>query len=453
MRKCGVLLAVLVSLLFASSVGAEVKFDYGASLRLRQEIWDNVVNLNIPTVPRPDRNFFRLRTSVWGKADFTKDFGAYLRLTNEAKYYIGPFKPNQPRNDDRLDEDELIIDNLYVDVLNAFGLPVDMRIGRQDFLGPNSYGEGFLILDGTPADGSRTFYFNAAKLVWRITKTNSIDFVYLNNGATDTYLPSLYPAHKGALYIDHKKLLNASDEQGYVVYSRNKIGDGLTIEPYYIYKSEDDIGAVPSLHLNTLGARAVYAFKNGWKVGAEYAHQFGESSSGVDRRGDGGYVFVGAFFKEVPLKPEFDLRYVFLSGDDPDSTNTNETWNPLFSRAPYWNELLIYSFPFETAGFGGGIPGYWTNMHIYKASVKLNLSPETALNLAYQYLRADEERVTSISDADSKDRGHLPTAILTHKFSKKVDGMLQFEYFSPGDYYRDTAEEAIFFRWQLQVRI
>jgi hypothetical protein len=50
-------------------------------------------------------------------------------------------------------------------------------------------------------------------------------------------------------------------------------------------------------------------------------------------------------------------------------------------------------------------------------------------------------------------RGHLPTALLSHKFSKKVDGYLQFEYFAPEDFYSDQADDAIFFRWQLQVKL
>lgn len=477
MRRLWMLLTLLlVSLLFVSSVYAEVKFDYGASLRLRQEIWDDVINLDTPTTITPakiaarDRNFFRLRTQVWGKADFTKDLGAYLRLTNEAKYYIGPFRPNEGRTDasanrDRLDEDELIIDNFYFDAKNVFGLPVDVRIGRQDFLGPDSYGEGFLLLDGTPNDGSRSFYFNAARLRWKITPKNSIDFVYISNPMTDIYMPSLHPASTGSTsFVDNKKLLNASDEQGFMVYSRNKVGDNLTVEPYYIYKSEEGFApggsnpVLPSLHLNTVGARIVYAIPNSWKFGGEFAHQFGEYSGGRDRRGNGGYIFVGRAYPNVKWKPEFDLRYVYLSGDDPDTTK-HEGWNPLFSKAPYWNELIIYTLINETRATSGAIPGYWTNMHIYKASTKLNFNENTNLTLAYQYLRADEETnitggaVGSMFSNDDKDRGHLPTAFLNHKFSKKVDGFLQFEYFVPGDFYGSSADNAIFFRWQLQVKL
>jgi len=459
-----VFLVLVGSIIVISDAYPEMTFDYGASIRLRQEIWDNAVSLDTVSLGTSgaDRSFFRFRTSLWGKVDFDKDLGAYLKLTNEAKYYIGAYKPNAPFNYERLDEDELVVDNLYLNAKNVFGLPVDLKVGRQDFLGPDMFGEGFLLLDGTPGDGSRTFYFNAAKAKWRITENHSIDFVYISNPKTDTFLPSMYPAHLGPLYQDHKKLLNGSDEQGFVIYSRNKINN-LTLEPYYIYKTEEPVGPFPflavftnpKLKLNTVGARALYTI-DAWKLGGEFAHQFGEYDGGRDRRGNGGYVFANYTFKDTPLKPAFELRYVYLSGDDP-NTSKHEGWDPLFSRAPYWNELIIYTFINETIKNGGPIPGYWTNLQLFMAKATMNFTPSTNLALSYQYLRANEIADTlppyKPMFGTGKERGHLPTAMLRHKFSKNIDGFLQFEYFIPGNFYADNAKNAIFFRWELLFKI
>lgn len=440
-----VLFLLASSLLFVSSVYAEMKLDYGAAFRLRQEIWDNPVTLNTlnRSTSGADRNFLRLRTSLWGKADFSNDLGAYLKLTNEAKYFaFGPYKPNTPRNNDNFDEDELVIDNMYVDVKNLFGA-VDLRIGRQDFIG--TYGEGFLVMDGTPGDGSRTFYFNAARANVKVSPNFNFDLTYIADPKTDIYLPNL---HTGT-----KKQLTGSNEQAFVFYGRAKM-ENLSVEPYYIYKTEKALGTNPKLKLNTIGARAVYSI-DAWKVGGEYAHQFGEYDSGRDRSANGGYIFVSRKYDAVTWKPEFDLRYVYLSGDNPD-TAKNETWDPLFSRNPYWNELIIYTLITETAKDGGPIPGYWTNMEILKASVKLNFTPATNLALAYQYLWAPKHTAglpTAMFSNDGRNRGHLPTAILSHKFSKNVDGMVQLEYFVPGNFYADGTDNAIFFRWQLQVKL
>src|SRR5512137_2094565 len=106
--------------IYADLALAEVKTDYGASFRLRQEYWENVTDLG--ALGQSDRDFFRLRSQLWGKVELNKDYGAYIRLTNEAKYYLGAFKPfaaaapyNPSEADDRFDIDELIIDNLYFD--------------------------------------------------------------------------------------------------------------------------------------------------------------------------------------------------------------------------------------------------------------------------------------------------------------------------------------------------
>ncbi len=461
-----ILLLLAVTLIFASSVYAEVKLDYGAAFRLRQEIWDNVVTLNTIALNSSgaDRNFFRLRTSLWGKADFTPDLGAYLRLTNEAKYYgLGPYRAykfRDPGETNAFDPDELVVDNLYADAKNIFGLPVDIRIGRQDFIG--TYGEGFLIMDGTPGDGSRTFYFNAAKANVRVNPCFNFDLTYISDPKTDIYLPSMHPAvtqFSGNFfqYVNNKKVLTASNEQAFVAYGRGKL-DGLTVEPYYIYKTEQSVvGGIDTskLKLNTIGARLLYSV-NSWKFGGEFAHQWGDYDS-TDRSGNGGYIFAGRNYDNVTWKPEWELRYVYLSGDDPNTTNKVETWDPLFSRNPYWNELIIYTLIPETEKFGGKIPGYWTNMEILKATVKLTFNPCTNLALAYQYLWAPETSGVTGGAASmfgtGKSRGHLPTAILNHKLTKNLDGMLQFEYFVPGSFYADNADNAIFFRWQLQLKI
>jgi hypothetical protein len=453
-----VMLLLLGAILYVPYADAETKLDFGAAFRLRQENWDNVVNLDTNSVGTgggADRNFFRLRTQLWGKVQFDENNGVTARLVNEAKFFDGPFfayKTNPDR--DRLDADELDIDNLYFDAKNILGLPVDVRIGRQDFLGPDMYGEGFMIMDGTPGDGSRTFYFNAARARVRFSKDHSLDILYINNPKTDRYLPSMHPSVAGGLYLNNRKVLTASREEAYVAYGRSKVSENLLVEPYYIFKTENPFGAVLELKLHTVGARVV-ATVDDWKFGGEFAHQFGEYSKGVDRTGNGGYVFIGRKYEKIDLKPEFDLRFVYLSGNDP-NTPENEAFDPLFSRNPNWNELIIYPLLNETAAYGGtGMPGYWTNMEILKASLNLNFSPETRLNMAYQYLFAPKE--SGISNAlfsnNGKMRGHLPTAILSHKFSKNIDGMVQFEYFIPGNYYNAAAKEASFLRWQLQVRI
>ncbi|WP_028842538.1 alginate export family protein [Thermodesulfovibrio yellowstonii] len=449
------------------SVSFAIENEPGASVRLRQEIWDNVVSLGTARDAQPDRNFFRLRIQLWDNVKFNDNLSAYARIATEPKYYDGPYElPLDNRtNFKNLDQDEVLIDNLYIDIKKPFDIPINFRIGRQDFLGKDMYGEGFLILDGTPGDGSRTFYFNALKATVLIAEGQSVDIVYVSDPKTDQYLPSLHPAYYDSgsadrTYIEHKKRLTASNERGFWVYGRNKIFEWLNIEPYYIYKKEEEYIGIDEKYINTFGIRTVFKV-NDFTLRGEIARQIGKYDDGGKKiRGVGGYAFAGYSFKNSPLTPNVEVGYVYLSGDKTVSNDKDEGFNPLFSRAPQWNELLIYTLIPETSGKGGPIPGYWTNMKALVANLKIYPFKNADIKLSYQHLWADEQiQSSSINSTyqnmfsyNGKNRGDLWAVIGNYKFNKNLDGMLQIEYFEPGDFYKD-AKNATFIRWQLQYKL
>lgn len=455
---------------FFSVAQAEVQFKFGASERIRQEIWDNLIDLKTLPVTPPDFSFFRFKTSLWGSAEFNPDTMVYLKLTSEVYYYLfGPRQyPKIGGGWTRLDENEGVVDNLYIKANNVFGLPLDLKIGRQDFFPTDIYGEGFLFSDGTPQDGSRTFYFNAAKATWKFNEKHKVDLVYITNQFQDTYLPTWRThIHDSLTYYNNRKILDASDSQAFVVYGRNTLTDTLYIEPYYVYKREEEtpiVQKIPELNLNTVGMRAIHTYAP-WTFGGEFAYQFGEYKddkkgvsvfSGQDRRGFGGYIFGKRKYADMKLKPEFELRFVYLSGDDP-ATGTNENFNPLYSRQPYWNELLGYVMINEFIRDVAKIAFYWSNAQLYMAKVTMELSPATKLALSYQYWRANEiaQPIASLRPmfGDGRERGHLPTLFLTHKFNKHINGFFQYEYFIPGNFYADKAACGQFLRWNIQFTI
>ncbi|MEW6586093.1 MAG: hypothetical protein AB1442_10850 [Nitrospirota bacterium] len=465
------LMVLTVGVFSVSTALAEITFKFGASERIRQEIWDNVLDLK--TIPQSnstyDYNFFRFKTSLWGSADFNKDTSIYLKLTSEVYYNLGPHLYPENSGDPRgnkftnLDENEGVVDNLYFKANNVFGLPVSLKIGRQDFFPTDKYGEGFLFSDGTPQDGSRTFYFNAAKANWRINQNHNVDFVYITNQFQDRYMPTWRTSiENSGTYFNEQKILDVSDSQAFVVYGRDKLSDALTVEPYYIYKREEEAPktspitpVIPELDLNTIGARAVYGSAP-WTFGGEFAYQFGEYEGGRDRKGYGGYIFGSRKFADWKLKPEFELRFVYLSGDDPD-TDKNENFDPLYSRQPYWNELLIYTYILEFYREANGVAAYWSNSQLFMAKATMEFSPDTKLALSYQYWRANEwaQPLAPFSGmfAHGYERGHLPTLFLTHRFNKNIDAFFQYEYFIPGDFYADNAKNAQFLRWNIQFKI
>ena len=463
MKKRLVVKAVLVLatfVLLASSAYAEITNTSGLYFRLRQETWDNMFDMNKSDAAnanpysRQDENFWRLKSSVWDKVDLDKQYGIFAKITNEARY----FNTSNTAAQLGLVGDEFLFDNLYVYAKKPGGIPVDFTIGRQDFLG--TFGEGFLIMDGTPLDGSRTFYFNAARALVTINDQYNVDFVYLFSQENDGALPT-YSMYKQATFGFEKRALNSYDEKAVVVYGRGKITDNVTVEPYYIWKEEATptnrtAATNPALRLGTYGLRAVVGFGEGWKARAEYALQSGEynDANKTKREGNGGYAYVGRTYDKIALKPGWDLGYITMSGDS-QSTSKNEGWDPLFSRYPQISELYSLTLLTET-----GIPAYWTNINIYRALVKLAPTEETGLELSYNYLKADKTFSAAsgpfapMFSGTNKNRGQLITAKLSRKFSPTLDGYVLVEQFLPGNFYKSTNQfDAQFVRWELTWKI
>lgn len=461
------LVFLLIFILLPSTVSA-IENDVGASIRLRQEILDNFIYLGTTRSAADDRSYFRFRVQIWDNLKFDEKISLYARITTEPRYYVaGPYRVtlDNGTNLKRFDQDEIFIDNLYIDIKKPFNLPVNLRIGRQDFLGPDMYGEGFIVFDGTPADGSRSFYFNAVKLQLIISENHKFDFVYMSQPVTDIYLPSIHPSaydserDTSRLYINHKKRLTATHEKGFLIYGSNKILQSLTVEPYYLYKNEDEWYTNPELNFHTFGLRAVLKLNDEWSVKAELARQLGKYSDGRDKSTFGGYLFLVKSFPNFKLSPRIELGVAYLSGDNPNTKNKDEGWNPPFSRAAMWNELFAYIVIPETVNKGGPIPGYWTNL---KAIItKLCITPVKNMNLLFSYQHLWSDKKTEFKSAplnqmfsnNGYDRGDMFAAMGTYKFTKNIDGLLQFEYFIPGDFYTSKAKNAAFLRWQIQYKL
>lgn len=442
MKKCSVLLAVfLACILCVTSVYGEDVFgvdgletDYGFYFRLRQETWDNTFDFDDET-GLDDAELFRFKTSIWMKNDYEKKFGLMAKLTNEARYYN-----EHIRNDEGFYEDEIFFDNLYVWGNDLFGLPLDVYVGRLDFL--MTFGEGFLIMDGTPEDGSRSYYFNAVRLNYEINKNHNFDLVYIDNPRKDRFLPSMYP--------DHKQLLNTSDEMGFVFYSRNRLSDMIYVEPYYMYKEEDDPAMANGrterdLELHTIGTRAIFTLGD-YKLRGEYAYQFGEYDSGNDREAWGGYIFLSRQYKNITWQPKWEIGAVFLTGDKAGTSDTDEGFNPLFSKWPMLSEAFVFVMATERGAT------YWTNMEWYRIGLNLTFTEQTNLDLKYNFIMADEAITGNpFSSGTGDERGHMTMAKATHKFTKKIKGYLMVEHMIPLDHYASD-DRAMFVRWELEFK-
>ncbi|MCU0666916.1 MAG: alginate export family protein [Candidatus Omnitrophica bacterium] len=433
---------VFLALVFICSQAsfAEVKGKWGWALRLRHEYWKNIFDMNGDALD--NRNFFRVKESLWGQADFSKDMLLYAKITNEFKPYVY-YAPSSAKSSGKSDKsfhfdiNEFIFDNLYFGMKNVAKLPVDLTIGRQDLTG---YGENFIFADGTPQDGSRTFYFNAAKATWRLDDKSSLDFIYINDPRDDIYLP----------VINEDKApqnLNTTDETAGAIYYRTKAIKDVLLESYYVYKREAADSGVGFQSqkggINTIGAYAKYNFSP-FTLRAQLAQQFGTYGAN-DRQATGGYVFLDRDIK-MAWSPQATIGFAYLSGDKTGSSKL-EAWDPLFSRFPWMSELFYMTYKTET-----GINAYWTNLELHRAGLIAKPMKKMKLSVFYNFLRAPQQvAASSFCSGESKQRGHLPQARVDYAFTDNISAYFLAEYFMPGKFYKEK-DDALFLRTELMFK-
>ncbi len=429
---------LLVVSLLPVSAFAKIEYKGGVYERARYEYWGNVFDMD--KALKDSRGFFRFKTSVWGQMDLCKDISFYGKLTNENKAYTYFYQSTSGKKGFHYDINEVVFDNLYVDLKDFLKMPVDLRLGRQDFLG--TYGEGFLIMDGTPQDGSRTFYFNAVKASWKANAKNTVDFLYIKDNKTDDNLPIINR-------LDGEQVLNYTDEWAYALYHKSDSVKNLHWENYYIYKFEEGDQqrkmTQRTTKLNTVGSFARYALAPGWTTRAQLAGQFGKYGSD-DRQGLGGYAYLDRDFKDAKYSPSASIGFLYLSGDDP-NTDKNEAWDPLFSRYPWISELYVLSWNSDTE------MGYWSNLSAWRLQFVVKPTAKTKLSLWYNYLRANTKpTATSLISGSGKTRGHLPQVRFDYAVNKNIKTYVLAEYLFPGNFYTDKEDGAMFFRYELELK-
>ncbi|MDZ7860284.1 MAG: alginate export family protein [Candidatus Krumholzibacteriota bacterium] len=408
------------------SAQEESGFRFGFRERLRQTYLKNAFDLD--GEGPDDWNFLRVRSQLWGSWRHAEGFKIYAQINNEHRHWL---KSTRGYEDEDFEIDELIFENLYVSAERIAGSPFSIIAGRQNI----RYGEGFLMMDGGPLDGSRTIYFNALRLKAEMDK-RSLEFHILSNPSRDRYLPVVNCLHKNL--VDR-------DETGAGIYYIDNSLEKKQIEGYYFYKSEEKTGGVRD-DIHTFGSRLSGKYGDGGAYAAEFALQLGDMS-GEDRMAMGGYAH-SQYNLPFFMNPYVGAGLIYLSGDDPD-TDKFEGWNPIYSRWPKWSELYIYTM----ASLGRGI-AYWENLA--SADINLGLKPMDNLkidtSLYYMTAPITESSNTSPVIEGGERRGLLSKLKISWNYTDYLSGHLLWERFYPGNYYIEEADQADFLRCELYFK-
>lgn len=412
---------------------------WGADLRVRDEFLENTfMSAPIPGGPPPapgtrypDYNQIRIRARMWGTVKPVSNLDLNLRFAWESRVFTKPDEPvpayaGGASMVDAFELDEFLIDNLNFRFTNILNQPASLTVGRQDLF----LGNGWFTGDGTPRDGSRTYFLDAARMVWNFPEAKTLaNLIYIEQRArSDAWLP---PINEQA----YRRYLTEQDERGVILYVSNKSISKTTLDGYFIYKHDEKaLGSGAEGDIFGFGARASVDLSDHWNLRAEFMPQFGEKQIGAGPEQDleafGANTLLTYSFKDS-LKNQAHVGYEYLSGDDAGSTGQNERFDPLWGRWPQWSELLVYNLS------TGPRPVDWGNLHRLNAGWGFSPTKKSKVTADYHALFAPTDDIRPIGTGGNF-RGHLATANFEYVHSIHLRGHLRAECFWPGDYYDGT---------------
>lgn len=418
-------LSLVLSAALAGQAPAERHFTYGFEQRVRNENWNNI--LDFKDSADDERGQIRYRTRLWFDTSLTHNIDLRVGLAQETNQI---FQPRTPTH-----FDEVFFENAYVDIRRLFVRGLSLRLGRQNL----TRGEGFLLLEGDPYDGSRSIYNNAAVLAYERGKSK-LEFIGIYDPITDHYLPRFHDIHR--------PLVEWNESALGTYFTTNRFRK-TSIEAYYFYKREfGDKRATshpqyqPDRFVYTAGGRAVHKLPRNFSATGEWAWQWGHQRNSKDIRGWGGYGYLKRNFGPQ-ARHYASFGYWAMSGDNPATSGRNENWDPLFARWPKWSELYIYT-QFREVGVA-----YWTNTGMWQAEAVY--VPWKPLSLRGTYYRMNAFHPYSGSPAmfsSGLTRGNHYQAHANLTVGKHWRGHALYEHHSPGSFYAGR-DDGFFFRLEI----
>ena len=393
MRSFKVLTIAAIALATVTAAQAELQnVELDGSLRIRGNWFDNDDNLAING--GEDAAFVEQRTRLGVKADFTDDVSTYIEF-DAYNNWGDSFRSNYVTGIDGAGAaDDVALYQAYIEVNNAWGLPIRSRIGRQEI----EFGSEWLIgnqdassiFTGLSFDGIRTTY---------ATDSFSVDFLSLKMaesfndfGDEDVNLWGLYVSYLGLedwqfdlywLFVQEDLDRNLGTANG------SGIGGAVAGGFLPVLPVSDDAD------LHTIGLRGAGTY-GAFDLESEVAFQFGS----VDRRRAGFFNFFnndqdldysawalnleGGYTFDMTWTPRVYLGFAYLEGGDTNTTfverilgrgSNDLSFNRLFSN---WE----YSEFIENTDLA--------NSFIYRAGVSAMPTEKISLLLALTYFEADE---------------------------------------------------------------
>jgi len=381
--------------------------------RLRIETWDNASNMDDetgdPTTYTRQRSQLGMKWAPISGAEFG------VKLGHEFRYYISPKSTSFSRH-------EVLFDNCYLKWSAPTSTPVSVTAGRFNIW----FGDGFIIADQSPLDGSRTGYFNAVKIDAQFDPTMELSGFYCQMDPQDLMLPVFNNQHQP---------MAVQPEMGGGLYFQKEFGAN-ALHLYLLNLNQDKYRLRIENSINAVGFRYEWKDAGGLYVTTENAAQW--SSNDVEENND--FAGFTKFGKEYPepiwMLSRGELGFIYYTKD----------WNPVWGRFPRWSESYIYTLDKER-----GV-SYWSNFSSLFAQATLVPAPGSKIALTYHHLGAFEASTppsTPPGWGDGTTRGELFICRYDYKITPRLNGCFIAERFLPGDYYADGSNSFLWLRSEL----
>ena len=432
----------------------------GADERFRWEYGWNIDDLKSDAKHRDTKwNFLRQRLRWWTKTKINDDMDFNMRLAWEFREWDTPNRKlgsgsSLEKRIHEQDLSEIIFDQLNLTVRNLGGAPLTMVFGRQDIF----LGDGWLVCDAGPLDGSRSTYFDALRFTYKIADQQTLDAILIaNRAAEDAYIAPINNRHR---------LNTQQDELGAILYYTDKTRPNLSFDAYFMFKGDNPVNHLNNLigsagydgfppwwtrkaQIYTFGG-ALYGAINGsehWKYRMEGAVQTGRQQ-GLVPLGTNNTYSVTHSMKNIMAfgtinkieynfndekKNKLRLMAEYMSGDDPGDGKIQQ-FNTLWGQWPRFSELLAYAYNLETR------VGDITNLYRLGFGHSIQLTEKLSMDTDYNLLWADENTFKNQTHSSGfgfsgrgKFRGQLVTWMLKYQITKNLKAHILLEDYLPGN--------------------
>ena len=427
--------------------------NWGGDLRIRNEYFNNLLTLN-PNSRLHEQDYFRFRSRVWMTIAPTDDFSFFTRLTTEPREWLNPAGYSPYKGRTGMDMTEGIFDSLNVQWKNILQQPATFTVGRQDIF----LGDGWLVGEGTPYDGSWTTYLDSARFTYELKEQHTVfeAIGIIQDAYDDGWLPTIN---------NQNRIETEQNEKGAIFSIANTSMRAANITGYFIYKNDAKLNGAngksgDNADIYTVGGRLTGLLGEHWKYSAEGAYQFGRKqdlnilypAKSSDYRSLDAYGFNSKliWLAQDKLKNQLNLSFELLSGDNPNSKN-DEMFDVLWGRWPRWSEIGLYSYAAETR------IGQEANLIRFGPGWNVTPLKDLDFSAAYYALFAPEASPTrgagnnTLFSRDDNFRGHFIQSVLKYKFNEYVSGHLWGECLFPGDYYV-TKDPISFLRVEVVIK-